>query len=181
MAGRTGSCWRSLFELSLLAIIPVGRADGADAKYHAQAIFEPEAKHNHASCLIETARGDLLAAWYSGTGERNADDVVIQGAWLARGSEHWEPRFLMADTPGYPDCNPALFAAPGGAIWLFWPTILDHRWEGALLKYAVADATPAPPAPVKWSRSGVLHLTPASTEFAAAIAQAIGTLTVGEK
>jgi len=181
MAGRTGSCSRSLFVLSLLAIIPVGRADGEDANYNAQAIFEPEAKHNHASCLIETARGDLLAAWYSGTGERNADDVVIQGAWLARGSEHWEPRFLMADTPGYPDCNPALFAAPGGAIWLFWPTILDHRWEGALLKYAVADATPAPPAPVKWARTGVLHLTPASTEFAAAIAQAIGTLTEEEK
>ena len=44
----------------------------------------------------------------------------------------------MADTPGYPDCNPALFSAPDGSIWLFWPTILDHRWEGALLKYQVA-------------------------------------------
>ena len=46
----------------------------------------------------------------------------------------------MADTPGYPDCNPALFAGPDGSLWLFWPTILDHRWEGALLKYARCDS-----------------------------------------
>lgn len=131
--------------------------------------------------MIETARGDLLAAWYSGSGERNADDVVIQGAWLAWGSDRWGPRFLMADTPGYPDCNPALFAAPGGSVWLFWPTILDHRWEGALLKYVVADSSPSPPGPVKWSRSGVLHVTPAAADFAAAIGQALGTLTEEEK
>ena len=53
-----------------------------------------------------------------------------------KGKTALEPKFLMADTPGYPDCNPALFAAPDGTLWLFWPTILDHRWEGALLKYA---------------------------------------------
>ena len=62
--------------------------------------------------------------------------MVIEGAWLAKGKTRWGPKFLMADTPGYPDCNPSLFAPPDGSLWLFWPTILDHRWEGALLKYA---------------------------------------------
>ncbi len=69
-----------------------------------------------------------------------SDDVVIEGAWLAAGQTEWSPKFLLADTPGYPDCNPALFAAPDGSLWLFWPTILDHRWEGALLKFAALRA-----------------------------------------
>ena len=142
-----------------------------------RSIFEVENKHNHAPCVIETASGDLLATWYSGTGERQADDVEIQGAWLAKGADQWSPRFLMADTPGYPDCNPALFAAPNGQIWLFWPTILDHRWEGALLKFKVADPPQSPPGPIRWTRSDVLHLTPESDQFAKAIKQGVAELT----
>ena len=72
----------------------------------------------------------------------------------------WGPRFLLADTPGYPDCNPALFAAPDGTIWLFWPTILDHRWEGALLKFAVARDEGEHSGPPAWVEEGVLHVTP---------------------
>ena len=68
--------------LGLAALVPAGRARGEDPEFFAQAIFPPEPKHNHASCVIETARGHLLAAWYSGSGERKSDDVVIQGAWL---------------------------------------------------------------------------------------------------
>ena len=105
--------------------------------------------------------------------------MVIQGAWLRQGSERWGPRFLLADTPGYPDCNPALFAAPDGSVWLFWPTILDHRWEGALLKYAVADADPVAARAGRSGRGpGVLHVTPGSppTSPPRSIA-ALGTLT----
>lgn len=144
-------------------------------------IFRPENKHNHSSCVVETANGDLLAVWYSGTGERKSDDVLIQAAWLPKGANEWSPRFVTADTPGYPDCNPAVFADPDGKIWLFWPTILDHRWEGALLKYAVADASQTPAEPITWSRSGVLHLTPESAPFAEAIHKAVDSLTSEEK
>ena len=142
-------------------------------------IFPAEPKHNHASCVVETADGSLLAAWYSGTGERTADDVVIQGAWLRKGSKHWEPRFLMADTPGYPDCNPALFAGPDRSLWLFWPTILDHRWEGALLKYARCDNPSVQAGSPKWISSGVLHITPKG--FAADMQHAIAGLSEGER
>ncbi|WP_165068495.1 sialidase family protein [Paludisphaera rhizosphaerae] len=144
-------------------------------------IFEAEAKHNHASCVIETARGDLLAVWYSGSGERQSDDVEVQAAWLAKGADKWSPRFLTADTPGYPDCNPALLAAPDGRVWMFWPTILDHRWEGALLKYAVADPSQSPPGPIKWETSNVLHLTPAPGTVEKAVAGSIAKLTDEER
>jgi predicted neuraminidase len=128
------------------------------------AIFPPNAKHNHASCVIQIKSGDLLAAWYSGSGEREADDVVIEAAWLPSGKSAWNPKFVIADTPGYPDCNPALFAAPDGAVWLFWPTILDHRWEGALLKFARFSGPLDPSAPLKSSQSRVLHITPMGFE-----------------
>src|SRR5947209_5499316 len=66
---------------------------------------------------------------------------------------------------------PALFAAPDRTLWLFYPTILDHRWEGALLKFAVArDATGD--GPPSWSREGVLHVTPTGFDRAMAAAMA---------
>jgi predicted neuraminidase len=144
-----------------------------------RAIFSVNPKHNHASCVVQTKDGSLLAAWYSGSGERKSDDVVIEGAWLRAGSKEWDGTFLMADTPGYPDCNPALFAAPDGAIWLFWPTILDHRWEGALLKFARSDrASPGEGAP-KWTREGVVHVTPG--DFAGEMDRAVAGLSEADR
>jgi predicted neuraminidase len=159
----------------------IGTVLASAAEPRVQAIFPSEKKHNHASCVVETPRGDLLAAWYSGSGERKSDDVVIQGAWLPRGADRWTARFQMADTPGYPDCNPALFAPSNGSIWMFWPTILDHRWEGALLKYVVADVQPTPPGVPHWTRCGVLHVTPEPGLFAQAVENSTARLTAAEK
>ena len=55
-----------------------------------------ERRHNHGSCIIESPRGDLLACWFHGSGERQADDVRIEGARLRRGHTQWSPRFTMA-------------------------------------------------------------------------------------
>lgn len=144
-------------------------------------IFEAEPKHNHASCVAEAPNGDLLAVWYNGTGERKADDVVIQAAWLPKGADAWSPRFQTADTPGYPDCNPALLAAPDGRIHMFWPTILDHRWESALLKWNVADPSQGPPGPIRWESSNVLHITPAAGSIEKAVADSTAQLTDEER
>src|SRR5262249_31705740 len=40
-------------------------------------IFPLEHWHNHASCIVEAADGDLLVCWFHGSGERTADDVKI--------------------------------------------------------------------------------------------------------
>jgi predicted neuraminidase len=162
---------------ALLVIASIARAE--QPVFEHSPIFPANPKHNHASCVVETSDGRLLAAWYAGSGERQADDVIIEGAWLEKGKSAWGPKFLMADTPGYPDCNPALFAAPDGSLWLFWPTILDHRWEGALLKYARCERSSGESAKPPWSRTGVLHVTP--EHFDVEMKRAIAALSDDEK
>ncbi len=150
--------------LSLGCMAMAARA--AEPSIERTPIFPPNAKHNHASCVVELKNGRLLAAWYAGSGEREADDVVIEGAWLEPGESKWGRKFLMADTPGYPDCNPALFAAPDRSLWLFWPTILDHRWEGALLKFARCSNASGETARPQWTQTGVVHVTPKNFDVA---------------
>jgi predicted neuraminidase len=168
--------------LACFSLVPGGLAVNlwaSEPLFERSAIFPPNSKHNHASCVVETKPGRLLAVWYAGSGERKADDVVLEGAWRNRGESAWGPKFVIADTPGYPDCNPALFAAPDGSLWLFWPTILDHRWEGALLKYAKCDRPGDESGPPRWSRTGVLHVTPLG--FAGEVKQAIAALSDTER
>ena len=148
-------------------------------RFSREDIFPPEpTKHNHASCIVEVENGDLLVAWYRGTGERKADDVQIVGSRLRKGTPLWEPRFLLADTPGYPDCNPALFAAPDHSVWVFWPTIIDHQWRSALLKYRRAANGGQTGSPIWEGPPGMIHVSP--TGFGKAMKDAVASLN-GEK
>lgn len=137
--------------------------------FESRAIFPPEHWHNHGSCLVETRRGDLLAVWFHGSGERKADDVRIEGARLRRGAKAWGPRSVWADTEGYPDTNCCLFIDAEGRLWLMWPTILANLWESSLMKYRISESFEGRGQP-KWSRDGVLHVTP-GPEFEEAIAR----------
>lgn len=120
-------------------------------------IFPLNHWHNHSSCLVECADGSLLVCWYSGSGEREADDVQILGARWRKG--RWSRPFQMADTPNYPDINPVLFFDPRGRLWLLWATILNHRWEGALLKYRIASHPGRHGCP-RWKEGDVFHISP---------------------
>ena len=51
-----------------------------------EAIFAPEARHNHASCVVEAPDGTLLVAWFNGSGERQADDVKLQASRRRQGA-----------------------------------------------------------------------------------------------
>lgn len=149
--------------------LAVWLACSAAPTFESEPIFPPEPKHNHASCVVQLPDGSLMAAWYRGSGERKADDVQVMAARKPEGASGWSKPFVLADTPGYPDANPSLFSAPDGSLWLFWPTILDHRWEGALLKFKKA-ADPGTSGAPRWDREGVLHVTPSG--FAEAWAKA---------
>lgn len=130
-------------------------------------IFESEHWHNHGSCIVETRRGDLIVCWFHGSGERKADDVRIEGARWRRGSKQWSERYVLADTPGYPDTNCSLFFDGDDRLWLVWPTILANLWESSLLKYRISEDYDRP-GPPRWKTDGVLHVTP-GPEFEEAI------------
>ncbi|MBI5692056.1 MAG: exo-alpha-sialidase [Verrucomicrobia bacterium] len=155
--------------LALLAGCPSALAAVETPFCTTRLLFAPETWHVHASCVVELPNGDLLACWFHGSGERTADDVKIQGARLRRGSTTWGPRFTLADTPGFPDCNPALALDPQGRLWLFWACILSNQWESALLKCQVSTDFLGE-GPPRWSRPEAVPLKPPAGFEPAALA-----------
>jgi predicted neuraminidase len=135
----------------------------AAPSYKAELVFAPHPKHNHAPGIVECPNGDLLVSWYRGSGERSADDVAVFGARRRKGAEGWSEPFLMADTPGFPDCNTTMFLDSKKRLWLFWPTILDNNWSSCLTNYRYAKDYHGDGAP-KWDWQGVLFLKPMNFE-----------------
>ncbi|MFO1021967.1 MAG: sialidase family protein [Planctomycetales bacterium] len=140
--------------LVLLLSVPVQAAE-----MQGELMFPLQHKHVHGSSIVECDNGDLLACWYHGSGERSADDVVIQGARLKKGSKTWSPVFLMADTPDFPDCNPVLFIDRNKKLWLFWVAVRANKWNNALLKYRTSEDYQGEGAP-KWSWQDAIILKP---------------------
>ncbi len=143
----------------------LAQSPGTDGPVHgSRPVFSLEntalsSLHNHGSSLVQAPDGGLLVSWFHGSGERKADDVLILGARLEPGASEWSEPFVLADTPGFPDTNCTMTVDPEGRLWLIWPTILDNRWEGALLKYKTASDWTGRGAPV-WNRSDVIHMKP---------------------
>lgn len=152
------------------ALLLAASGVAADKPFHtAQLLFPLESWHNHGSCIVETPQGDLLLCWFHGSGERKADDVIIEGARRRKGETTWSNRFQLADTPGYPDGNPCMTIGADGRLWLFYTTVLAHTWESALLKVRTSRDY-AGDGPPRWETSEVVHVTP-GPEFAAEIAR----------
>jgi len=70
----------------------------------------------HASTVVEIAPGELMAAWFGGTGE-GKPDVAIWGAHRRGGK--WDAPVELAREPETPSWNPVLFRA-GGVLWLYY-------------------------------------------------------------
>lgn len=165
LARPNGSAIAAAAAFFLLAAFPPGAvADGAGAKpvYAKQPIFQMQRLRNHSPGLVELGDGSLLACWFNGSGEQRADDVQILGSWLvpsATGSAAWSPPFQLADTPGFPDCNPALFFGRDGALWLMWAVIKANDWGSSIIKYRKAEPGAAPP-DIHWEWQDILHVHP---------------------
>ena len=132
-----------ILSLAALAAIP-----SAAQKLEAEHIFPGEPIHNHSSSIVELKDGRLMVCWYHGSGERQADDVIVEASYFEKGK--WTPRFTIADTPGFPDTNPVLWVDKSQRLWLFWGLIIANEWHTALLKYARADQGKLP---FNWSDS----------------------------
>lgn len=122
-------------------------------------IFPLQPQHTHGSSIVALPGGDVLAAWFQGSGERTADDVKIMGARLKKGSRTWSAPFLMADTYGLPDCNPVLFLNNNNKLFLVWIAVQAHRWECSVLKYRTATRYSDTGAPV-WNWQDNILLAP---------------------
>ena len=147
-----------------LAGCAAAAAQAQEKPFHeAELIFPLEHWHNHASCIVELPNGDLFVCWYHGSGERSADDVIVEGARRRRGQKAWEPRFLLADTAGFPDCNPAMFVDSRKRLWLLWPAILANEWHTALMKYRVSSDYQGS-GPPRWEKSDNLLFIPRNFE-----------------
>jgi len=132
----------------------------ATVQHEAVEIFPPVREHVHGSTIVQLPNGDLLAAWFQGSGERWADDVAIRGARRKAGAARWSEPFLMADTPGFPDINPILFLDSQDRLWLMWYTVIANQWETSLLKYRISEGGAEQTGAPKWIWQDVLHVKP---------------------
>jgi predicted neuraminidase len=90
----------------------------------------------HASTLVETTSGQLVAAWFGGT-EEGDDDVSI---WVSRYEKgRWAPSVKVADgvqnaTKRHPTWNPVLFQPRDAPLMLFYKVGPSPReWWGMVM------------------------------------------------
>lgn len=99
----------------------------------------------HASTIVETAPGQLAAAWFGGTKERNPD----VGIWVTRQEAgKWLPAVEVANgiqpdgKPRLPTWNPVLFQPKAGPLVLFYkigPS--PSQWWGMMMTSADGGKT----------------------------------------
>lgn len=130
-------------------------------------VFPLQAQHVHGSSIVQLPGGDLLMAWFQGSGERSADDVRIMGARLDKGHEQWSRPFELADTPHLPDCNPVLFMV-GDKLFLVWIAVQANKWEYSILRLRSTDTYDAE-GPPTWQWQDNIFLKP-DEQFAEEVA-----------
>ena len=145
----------------------VSSSNSQSTIFESEYIFPLQDLHVHSSSIIELPAGDLLCCWFEGSGERTANDVVIMGARYSIGSHKWSKPFLMADTPGHPDCNPTMLIDEDNRLHLFWIVVQANRWENSVLKTRISSNY-QDSGPPKWDWQDVILLKPGD-EFAETI------------
>jgi len=135
----------------------------AEPVFESQFIFAPQSLHSHSSSIVELPNGDLYTVWYIGSGERRADDVKLEAARFRKGAKQWSERYTVADTPGFPDCNPIVFVDAKKRLMMMWPVILDNNWESALIVNRISNQGWKSD-PVAWSDTSNILLIPRNLE-----------------
>jgi hypothetical protein len=142
-----------------LLVLLFAAEPAAQPLYEAELVFPLHVQHNHAPGIAELPGGELFVTWYRGSGERSADDVAVYGSRKKPGAKEWSAAMLLADTPGFPDCNTCLAVDRQKRLWMFYPTILANSWESCLTNFKIASDYVGD-GPPKWVREGIIFLKP---------------------
>ena len=145
--------------VTILLIMVIGTTIQAQQDPQSKLIFPFQEQHVHSSSIVELPNGDLLTCWFQGSGERTANDVVINGSRLKKGDTKWSEPFLMADSPGQPDCNPILFLNNSDKLFLVWIVVEANRWEASILKVRTTTDYNNKVAPV-WEWQDIILMKP---------------------
>lgn len=148
---------KNLLTITSILFITVNLSAQQNPK--SELLFPLQEKHVHSSSIVELPNGDLLTCWFEGSGERTANDVVVNGSRLKKGKTKWSKTFLMADTPGQPDCNPMLFLNNRDKLFLVWIVVQANRWETSILKVKTTSDYVDEGAP-KWEWQDLILLKP---------------------
>jgi predicted neuraminidase len=95
-------------------------------------IFAPDSAPfaaSHASTVVELRNGDLMSAWFGGSGE-GKPDVAIWTSTRTRAG--WSAPVELAREPEAPCWNPVLFHTRDGKLWMYYkfgPS--PETWTGA--------------------------------------------------
>jgi predicted neuraminidase len=151
-----------LFKITVIILVFSLSAcsDHGELSFVQNEIFPLTKDHAHGSTIVELPNGDLLAAWFQGSGERWADDVQILGARLTRGSKSWSQPFTMADVPDFPDINPVLFLDTEQRLWLVWYTVIANQWSTSLPTYRISKNYMQESGAPEWEWQQVLFVKP---------------------
>lgn len=123
-------------------------------------IFPFQSQHCHGSSIVELPNKDIMVAWFHGSGERTADDVVIKGSRRNYKTGKWSDPFILADVPDFPDINPVLFLDGKSRLWLVWYTVLAYQWESSILKYRISENYMQESGPPEWDWQDMIHIKP---------------------
>lgn len=105
-----------------------------------QFLYNPPDKglYCHAPTLLQTAAGNLLAAWYAYAEEEHVGASLV----LARrptAEKQWGPSGSVLGVSHYSAGNPVLFQVPGGVVWLLFVLLKGSYWNDAELQGAYSD------------------------------------------
>jgi predicted neuraminidase len=150
---------KNILIICLVALVAscTREAEEYKASLYSSIVFPYQDEHVHGSTIVELPNGDLISAWFQGSGERWADDVRIMGSRLVKGDTAWSDTFVMADIPGFPDINPILYMDQQQRLWLMWYPVLANQWETSIPMYRISENYSSPGAPV-WSWQEVLFV-----------------------
>lgn len=141
------SSWLRAGAVAAMFVLLASPAAAQDGVVLAEFIFH-DAPHPecHASTIAETASGALVAAWFGGTAERNAD----VGIWFSRlRGDGWTAPVevangVQADGTRFPTWNPVLYQPPrdGAPLLLFYKVgPSPPEWWGMVMQSAADGRT----------------------------------------